>query len=255
MLPVCLTIAGHDPCGGAGICADIRIFEQLGVHGCSVITALTAQNPNEIRYIQAASTDTLRASMQAILDYYPVITIKTGMLVNAELVETVADIASGFCSDGGILVVDPVLVSSSGTALLNTSGMEALQTHLLPLATLITPNLPEAEILLANKNNLADRSQEQMACALSERFGTSVLMKGGHLPTDNMLLCDILALADGKVHKFFHPRLLAKHDNLHGTGCRLSAYICALLAKKASLLEAVSTAVQDSDLIIGQSKL
>ncbi|MDX8392958.1 MAG: hydroxymethylpyrimidine/phosphomethylpyrimidine kinase [Mariprofundales bacterium] len=255
MLPVCLTIAGHDPCGGAGICADIRIFEQLGVHGCSVITALTAQNPNEIRCIQAANTETLRASMQAVLDYYPVIAIKTGMLVNAELVETVADIISYFCTHGGILVVDPVLLSSSGTTLLNMVGMKALQTHLLPLATLITPNLPEAAMLLANQNNLADMSQEQMACSLSKKLGISVLVKGGHVPTDNMLLCDILVLASGILHKFFHPRLLVKHDELHGTGCRLSAYICALLAKKISLLEAVSTAVHDSDLIIGQSKL
>ena len=235
--PVALTIAGSDSGGGAGVQADLRAFGYFGVFGTSVITAVTAQNPRGVRGVHAVDPANVRAQMDAVLEAFEVGGIKTGMLFSAEIIRSVAD---GLRAQAGAgrqipLVVDPVMVATSGSRLLREDAAAALCRELLPLAMVITPNLPEAEMLCGRPVRSA---QDAAAAAreLAARFGTAVLLKGGHNPetpgTD--LFCD----REGVLWCLCSPNL-ANPVSAHGTGCSLSAAAAACLAQGMVPLEAL----------------
>jgi len=237
MQPVCLTIGGSDSCGGAGIQADLRIFAQAGIKGCSAITALTAQNPGSISRIEPVSVAQLAAEIDAIFSYYDVAAIKTGMLVDAEHVACIAGGMERHADDSRALVVDPVMVASSGKALLDEAGRQTLTARLFPLATLITPNLPEAEQLLGHV--ILDPVED--AAELALQYRANVLLKGGHRDGDQ--LTDVLVSREGEVHLFHHPRREWGAERSHGTGCRLASGIAAGIATGRELADAVRYAL------------
>lgn len=233
--PVCLTIGGSDSSSGAGIQADLLSFQRLGIKGCSAITALTAQNPRRVSRIEPVPVAQLQAEIEAVFDYYQVAAVKTGMLVDAAHVQCVARLL-GERHAGPMLVVDPVMVASSGAELLDDAGVRALAEKLFPLATLITPNLPEAERLLGGGSG----DPVEDAASLAMRFHTSVLLKGGH--GDGEVVSDLLVTRDGDVEPFTHARQRWDEEQAHGTGCRLASAIAAYLARGMPLVEAVRSA-------------
>jgi len=228
-----LTIAGSDSGGGAGIQADLKTFSALGIFGASVITAITAQNLSGVSAIQAVEADVVKKQLKAVLEGFPVKAIKTGMLFSAEIITVIAEILSSYRYIP--LVIDPVFAATSGSRLIRDDAITELKVKLLPLGSLFTPNIPEAEFLLGGKiQNHWDL--EKGAQKLFERFNIPVLMKGGHLE-DTAL--DILWDNDGKM-SFETP--LIEGVNNHGSGCTLASAIAAALAKGESLREAVKTA-------------
>ncbi|ATX79352.1 hydroxymethylpyrimidine kinase [Mariprofundus aestuarium] len=235
MRQVCLTIGGSDSCGGAGIQADLSVFEALGVHGCSATTALTAQNPKFISRIEPVSLAQLDAEIHAVFDYYDVAVVKTGMLLDAEHVAVVSALLHQLHK--GMLVVDPVMISSSGRALLDQGGVDALNHALLPLATLVTPNLDEAAVLLGG----AVVDPGEAAKRLVDQLGCAVLLKGGHGERDELL--DLLCGLDGEITPFSHARQPWSESQSHGTGCRLASAIAAKLSLEESLTVAVAQGV------------
>lgn len=232
--PVVLTIAGSDSGGGAGIQADLKTFTMLGVFGTSAITCLTAQNPDGVFGIEPASPDMVRKQIRAVCDGFPVAAVKTGMLYSADLIEAVVDALKEFRFAG--LVVDPVMVSTSGARLLRQDAVQALVELVAPLATVLTPNLPEASILLGRPlENEAD--QLRAARELAERFGTAVVVKGGH--SKGPEAADVL-IREGVEYWFRLPRFEAAQT--HGTGCTFSAALAAHIALGRSVVEAVGEA-------------
>jgi len=229
--PVCLTIGGSDSCGGAGIQADLRVFDALDVCGCSAITALTAQNHFQITRIEATSLAQLDAELHAIFDAYDVVAVKTGMLVDAEHIAVISSILDLYHIDKP-LVVDPVMVSSSGKVLLDHGALMTLQQTLIKRASLLTPNLAEAAIFL---NRAIDDPVED-AAALGLLMGCSVLLKGGH--GDSNQLMDVLYQSSGDVSIFEHAKQDWNKQQAHGTGCRLASAITAYVAKGKSIHEA-----------------
>jgi len=234
--PVCLVIGGSDSCSGAGIQADLHVFDRLGVRGCSAITALTAQNPREITRIEPAPLAQLDAELHAIFDSYDVAAVKTGMLVDAEHVAVVSAVVAER-HQGRPLVVDPVMIASSGAELLDAGGRDALERSLIPLASLITPNLDEAAFWLGRGIEDAESDARQ----LSQRFGVPVLLKGGHAA--GPVIRDILARPDGRTHIHEHPRREMNEEQAHGTGCRLASSIAARLALGLELVDALTQSV------------
>ena len=229
-----LTIAGSDSGGGAGIQADLKSFSARGVYGTSVITAVTAQNTMAVTHVEGLSGDSVAAQIRAVLDDIAIGTIKIGMLRTASMIDIVADAISGF---DGAIVVDPVITAKSGDLLLQDDAIAALRDRLLPMASLLTPNLPEAAQLLETDDAADHDSVLMQGQALRQRGAHAVLMKGGHASGDRCT--DILLTADG-THVFSAPRLAT--TNTHGTGCSMSAAIAAELAKGADLRDAVETA-------------
>ena len=232
-IPVALTIAGSDSGGGAGIEIDLRTFWAHGVHGCAAITALTAQNPFGVGRVQGADPAVLRDQLAHVAEAFALRAAKTGMLLNAALIDVVADFAEAHPALP--LVVDPVMVATSGARLLDDSAVGVLTARLLPRATLLTPNLPEAAALLGRPLPAV----EAAARALAERLGVRVLLKGGHAAARASL--DLLAAPEGACLAFEAPRVEAPLTT-HGTGCALSAAIAAGLALGQSLREAVAAA-------------
>ena len=233
MIPAALAIGGSDSSGGAGIQADLQTFSAFGIKGCSAITALTAQNPNNITRIEPTSLAQLEAEIRALFDYYDVKAVKTGMLYDSERVELVANLLNELHADKPV-VVDPVMVSSSGKRLLEEHAVSMLKQKLLPIACLITPNIPEAELLL---NRKADR---ETSAQLFSEFSTPVLLKGGHIRGERLL--DQLYV-DGEMIAFPHSRQPWDEEKSHGTGCRLASAITASLVKGSSLSVAVSESI------------
>jgi len=235
-LPVCLTVGGSDSCGGAGIQADLRVFADLGVMGCSAITALTAQNHARITRVEPVSLAQLDAELHAIFDMYDVRAVKTGMLFDAEHVATLSA-----CLDlyhvGKPLVVDPVVVSSSGHRLLAEGAVETLRHTLIKQATLVTPNLDEAALFLGR--NVADTMVD--VAQLRSQLGCAVLLKGGHA-TGNLCV-DLLCEHAENIHIFEHVRQDWSGYQAHGTGCRLASAVAVYLANGAGLHEACEQAV------------
>jgi len=229
--PVCLTIGGSDSCGGAGIQADLRVFEALGVQGCSAITALTAQNPNEILHIQASSILQFQAELQAITRFYNIACIKTGMLKDQAHIEALVPFV-----DDIPLIVDPVLISSSGTFLFDETTAKDAYTKLIPHATLWTPNLQEAAFFI--EKEITDPIETASALVLA--YQTPVLLKGGH-GQDNILR-DIFCDTHGNIEIYEHKKQNITPVNLHGTGCRLASAIAAYLATNHDLLTAIHQA-------------
>ena len=232
---IALTIAGSDSSGGAGIQADLKTFTALGVYGASVITALTAQNTLGVQGIHPVPVAFVAQQLDSVLSDLAVGAIKTGMLANADIVGTVAAMLRA--APPRALVVDPVMVATSGDVLLAPDAIGAMKELLLPLATLVTPNLAEAALLLGSKQAEEETDAVAQAQALRAAGCRAVLIKGGHGRGDAAV--DIL-VDDKGVERFVRPRIDTPHT--HGTGCTLSAAIAALLARGAPMTEAVDRA-------------
>ncbi|TGN00794.1 bifunctional hydroxymethylpyrimidine kinase/phosphomethylpyrimidine kinase [Leptospira yasudae] len=237
--PVTLTIAGSDSGGGAGIQADLKTFTALDTFGTSAITCLTAQNPSGVTGILEVDADFLEKQIAAVLDYFPVQAIKTGMLFSTAIIERTSSLLTLRKKEGRIfsLVIDPVMVATSGAKLLQDSAIEALLTKLIPISDLITPNLDEAEILSGKKISKRDE-MPGLAEEIFKKFKVPVLLKGGHLQNEKIAL-DILY--DGKtLSKFEKPFVSGFYP--HGTGCTYSSAITSYLAHGKTLFEAVRSA-------------
>lgn len=233
---VALTIAGSDSGGGAGIQADLRAFRDFGVHGCSAITALTAQNPHGVSGVMAASPEILRGQLERVVEDFAVGAVKTGMLMDATRIAVVADFLSRLHCPW---VVDPVMVATSGARLLDAAAIATLREQLLPYATLVTPNLPEAQALLGDSAPAATlEAQIDAARRLYVDLGAAVLVKGGH--AKDRPATDILCCAEG-IWRFDAPTC-APPLTTHGTGCALSSAIAAGLALGHNLREAITAA-------------
>lgn len=232
---VALTIAGSDSSGGAGIQADLKTFHALGVFGTSAITALTAQNTRGVAGIHPVDAEFVRLQIDTTVEDIPPDAVKTGMLADAAIVEVVADAAERHRFP--FLVVDPVMVATTGARLLDAGAVDAIRDRLLPLATLLTPNAPEAAVLLDRAvENAAD--QELAARALVEELGArAVLVKGGDLEGD--VLTD--AYYDGERLEVFREERIAT-TSTHGSGCALASAIAAYLARGQPLDAAVAAA-------------
>ena len=228
-----LTIAGSDSSGGAGIQADIKTMSANGVYAMSAITALTAQNTTGVYGILEATPDFLANQLDCIFtDIYPD-AVKTGMVSSTALIQVIADKLIQYQAKN--IVVDPVMVATSGSRLISEEAVDALKERLLPLATVLTPNIPEAEVL--SGLTISDAAgMEAAARAISQRYGCAVLCKGGHQIND----ADDLLWRDGTA-KWFRGRRI-QNPNTHGTGCTLSSAIASNLAKGYGLDEAVERA-------------
>ena len=229
-----LTIAGSDPSGGAGVQGDLKTFAAHGVYGMSVVTALTAQNTTGVSGVFEIPPAFVVAQLDAVVRDIPPAATKTGMLSSAAIIEGLA--AALKVSKLPNLIVDPVMVASSGDLLLHDDAVEALRTLLVPRATLLTPNIPEAEQLTGMKIDSVERMRDAIG-ALMELKPWAVLLKGGHLPGDEIV--DVL-YNNGDFVEFREPRIDTQHT--HGTGCALAAGIAAQLALGADLRAAVARA-------------
>jgi hydroxymethylpyrimidine/phosphomethylpyrimidine kinase len=235
MTAIALTIAGSDSGGGAGIQADLKTFSALGVYGASAVTAVTAQNTTGVRAVSHLPADMVTAQIDAVLEDMAVGAIKIGMAGNTETIVAIADVLR---RHGRRAVVDPVMVATSGDRLLGAEAVDALVRHLLPLAIIATPNLPEAALLSGMPIARDEADMIRQGHAILNQGAAAVLVKGGHLGGPESV--DILVAADGPPHRFVSARLPTRHD--HGTGCTLSAAIAAELAKGVELCDAVATA-------------
>ncbi len=241
--PCCLTIAGSDSGGNAGVQADLRAFHAYGLHGCTVFAALTAQNPFGVARILDVPADFVAAQLDAVLGVYAIRALKTGMLADPAAIETIADRLAAHPEIAK--VIDPVMVATSGARLVPESARQAICARLLPMATLITPNLPEAEMLCGravgdpNAARVGDAAHaEELARQIHGKYGCAVLVKGGH--GDNAAAVDVLF--DGRAaHTFALPWVPAPVST-HGTGCSLSAALAAELARGRDLVTAVEGA-------------
>jgi len=235
-LPVVLSIAGSDSSAGAGIQADLLTFAACKAFGTTAITCLTAQNPSGVTAVHSAPAASVREQAEQVARFFPVRAAKTGMLFDTPIIEAVADF---FQCHRIPLVVDPVMVATSGAALLQAAAVGALRTRLFPLATLITPNLDEAAVLLGRRPQ-SPADLREAALALARLHRTAVLLKGGHLTGPR--LRDVLARPNGRVRVFESTRI--NQVDTHGSGCTLSAAIAAHLARGADLEQAVERARQ-----------
>ena len=228
-----LTIAGSDCSGGAGIQADLKTMTMNGVYAMSAITALTAQNTTGVRGIQESTPDFLKQQLDAVFeDIYPD-AVKIGMVASTELIRVITDRLRHYGAKN--VVVDPVMVATSGAALMKTDAVETLIAELLPISTLVTPNISEAEVLSGMK---IEREEDMVAAAkkIGDNFRCAVLLKGGHSIND----ANDLLYADGELTWFAGKRI--PNPNTHGTGCTLSSAIAANLAKGFTLTESVRRA-------------
>ena len=235
MIANVLTIAGTDPSGGAGIQADLKAFSALGAYGTSVITALVAQNTTGVADVLRIPPDFVARQIDTLFDDVRIDAVKTGMLAEPEIVEVVADRIARYRPPN--LVVDPVMVAKSGDRLLSEAAVAAVRDRLLPLATIITPNLPEAAVLIGGEPPENVAGMREMAAALHRLGPRHVLLKGGHLSSATSP--DVLF--DGADFTVLDaPRVDTR--NTHGTGCTLSAAIAALLPAGPDLPSAVRMA-------------
>lgn len=230
--PLCaLTMAGSDPCGGAGLQADLRVMAAHGVHGCSVVTSLTIQGPCGVRASHPVEAALVGSQLETLFEEVSPAAAKTGLLCNARQIQEIARLLGTRPSLP--LVVDPVLSSSNGHPLLEADALEVLKTELFPLATLITPNLGELA-LLTGQGIHDSNSLQEASLLLAQHSGAAVLAKGGHAEGDR---CDdLLVTPKGRLRIFEGRRVRTR--NTHGTGCSLSAAITALLARGCPLEDA-----------------
>jgi hydroxymethylpyrimidine/phosphomethylpyrimidine kinase len=228
---IALTIAGSDSGGGAGIQADLKTFHQFGVFGTSVLVAITAQNTRGVSAVHAIPHDVVDAQIDAVADDLPPDAVKTGMLATAELVAAVAAALSRH--EFPYYVLDPVMVATSGDRLLDRDAERTVREALVPLATVVTPNLDEASILVEERIDSVER-MEQAGKALVRMGAQSALIKGGHLQGDELV--DVLVTHDA-TRRSIHPRI--ETTSTHGTGCTLSSAIAAGLALGRDLHSAV----------------
>ena len=238
--PRVLTIAGSDSGGGAGIQADLKTFAAHGVYGMSVVTAVTAQNTRAVTGVAELPTELIAGQIDAVYGDIGVDAVKIGMLSSAAIVRTVADGLRRWA--GPPVVLDPVMVAKSGDPLLADEAVAALREELLPLATLLTPNVPEAVRLSGGMRAAGEEDRRALALALAGA-GPAVLVKGGHAAGETVV--DLLCIG-GEMHRFEHPRLASR--STHGTGCTLSAAVAARLARGEELPAAVRGAI---DYLVG----
>lgn len=237
-LPVALTIAGSDCSAGAGVQADLKTFSALGVYGLTAITCVVAETPGKVVRIQAIEPDIVVEQVRILLESFPVAAIKTGMLYSGEIVQRVAALLRTWnaAADSPVpVVVDPVMVATSGDLLLQQDAIDIYERELFPLASVVTPNLDEAGTLLGEPI----RDLPAMRAAghrLADKYGVPMLLKGGHLGGDTAI--DFLFHHDGAVVEVAAP--FTRDVHTHGTGCTYSAAIAAALASGASLEEAVA---------------
>lgn len=228
-----LTIAGSDSGGGAGIQADLKAFSAQGVFGMSVITAITAQNTVEVRGVQNVELTMIQSQIEAVFDDIQVDAVKIGMLSSADVVQVVAETLAKY--EAAPIILDPVMISKAGHHLLQEQAIVALKKVMVPMATMITPNVPEAEVLTGMKIDTAEDMEK--ACLAMHALGAkTVLLKGGHLARDPNDL-----FYDGTEFYWYEGKRI-ETKNTHGTGCTLSSVITANLAKGVSLTEAVEVA-------------
>ncbi len=247
-LPVALTIAGSDSGGGAGIQADLKTFAALGVHGTSAITCITAQNPKGVYGIQACGVEIVRRQIAAVFDELRPAAVKTGMLYSAAIIRVAAE---SLRRQGRVrLVVDPVMVSTSGAQLLKPTAVQALCARLLPAATLVTPNLHEAEILVG-EGLTSVPDLRAAARVLYGRFGCAVLVKGGHL---RGLREAVDIFYDGR-QEFLLSAPYIRGVSTHGTGCTYSAAIAGYLARGYAMPRAVQRAKEYITQAIARSQI
>jgi hydroxymethylpyrimidine/phosphomethylpyrimidine kinase len=233
-VPVALTIAGSDSGAGAGIQADLKTFAAYGVYGVSAITAITAQNTQGVSAVETVSAEVVRAQIQAVMADFAVRAAKTGMLATADLVRVVAAAVRDLHVPN--LVVDPVMIAKSGDSLLAADAVESIRTALLPLAAVVTPNIPEAEVL-AGMTIRSDADVDEAARRIAALGPSAVVVKGGHADTPDIV--DVLF--DGvTVRRFQQPRIPGSAT--HGTGCTFAAAVAAHLAHGRSLADAVPIA-------------
>lgn len=235
MAQIALTIAGSDSGGGAGIQADLKAMSALGVYGASVITAVTAQNTRSVTAVHGIPLEVIAAQIEAVLGDLDVGAIKIGMLATPQIIETVAAALAGYT---GPIVLDPVMIAKSGDALLADEAISTLREVLVPRATVLTPNLPEAARLLDQPMATSPAEMSTQGRSLVDLGATAVLMKGGH--SEGETCHDLLISDTGVLAEFKAPRRQTK--NTHGTGCTLSSSIAAGLAKGLSLAEATQQA-------------
>lgn len=232
-MKVAMTIAGSDSSGGAGIQADIKTMTANGVFAMSAITALTAQNTTGVQGIMGVPADFLKQQIDSCITDIRPDSVKIGMVAQSEIIKTIAERLRFYEIKN--IVVDPVMVATSGAKLIDDEAIETLKSELLPIATVCTPNIPEAEILSGMKIESAD-DMVKAAKTISEKFSCAVLCKGGH----NLNDANDLLFENGN-YKWFNGKRI-DNPNTHGTGCTLSSAIAANLAKGSSLEEAVKKA-------------
>jgi hydroxymethylpyrimidine kinase/phosphomethylpyrimidine kinase len=233
-MPIALTIAGSDSGGGAGIQADLKTFAALGVYGTSAITAITAQNTIGVTAVQALSADLVTAQIEAVAGDMKIDVVKTGMLGNSAIVEAVAAAIASL--DLPSVVVDPVMIAKSGDRLFDQEALAALRSELLPRARVVTPNVPEAEVIANMRITSLDEAREA-ARRIHKLGAAAVVVKGGHLPGDEAI--DLLF--DGRAFTEYRaPRIETR--NTHGTGCTFASAIAAHLALGQALPDAVRLA-------------
>ena len=228
-----LTIAGSDSSGGAGIQADIKTMTMHGVYAMSAITAMTAQNTTGVRAIQEATPEFLRQQLDAVFEDIRPDAVKIGMVSSSELIRVIADRLRYY--EAGNVVVDPVMVATAGSSLIRQDAVQMLIRELLPISTLVTPNIPEAQVL----SGLTIRDKEDMITAakqIGDRYRCAVLLKGGHSVND----ANDLLYAKGELIWFEGKRI--DNPNTHGTGCTLSSAIAANLALGFDLAESIRRA-------------
>lgn len=229
-----MTIAGSDCSAGAGLQADIKTFQHFGLHGLTAVTCIVSETANIVCKVAPVDPTMMEDQIRLMLEAFPLKVVKTGMLGSAEHVRRVASIFREFPDIH--LVVDPVMVASTGASLLEQDAVRTYITELLPLAHIITPNLPEAATLLSQAINTPSE-MESAAMTLSRDFGCAVLLKGGHLKLPE---CTDLLWENETLHRYTSPRLDVKAS--HGTGCTLAAAVASCLANGKTLPEAVSAA-------------
>lgn len=229
---IVMTIAGSDSSGGAGIQADLKTFQELGVFGTSAITALTAQNTLGVEGIFPTSADFVKHQIEVVFQDLSVKAVKTGMLFSATIIE---EVMKSLCGKDVLLVVDPVMIAKGGTSLLQNKAVEALLIKLLPLATVLTPNIPEAEVIsgIEIKTEMDIQKAAEKILAMGVKC---VVMKGGHLD-EHRTATDSVYFADGTRFKMESERIETMHT--HGTGCTFSAALTAFLGQGWSLKEAI----------------
>lgn len=230
-----LTIAGSDSCGGAGVQADIKTMSALGVYAASAITSVTVQNTLGVQAIQAIEPPIVAGQIKAVMDDIHPVAIKVGMVNDQATIHALASTLRQYAPTR--LVVDPVMVSTSGSMLMQPDALAAFCTELLPLASLLTPNIPEAEVLSKTKIS-TPQDMDQAAQRILALGCEAVLIKGGHLAGD--VKTDKLYVKDGSIHTFTHAAIAT--PNTHGTGCTLSSAIASFLARGLCLSDAVSHA-------------
>ena len=238
-VPVALTIAGSDSSAGAGIQADLKTFSALGVYGLTAVTCVVAEIPGKVSRIEPLSAEIVREQIEVLVKNFQIGAIKTGLLYSAEIISAVAQVIRSIGTNSALrvpVVIDPVIVATSGDLLLKPTAIETYENELFPIASLITPNLNEAERLLGME--IKDRQAMRRAGKeLEGEFETAILLKGGHLKGDAAL--DLLFI-DGKVVEFSAP--FVRGVATHGTGCTYSAAITAGLASDLPLERAIRRA-------------